>query len=456
MRNRLTLALLVLVIMAGLTGAFADVKKKFVPANAVAGQKLSSRPTPAQITQESEEALTKKGYVRIGEISMEEVTGTYWGTEKPPETQPSRDLTTPLLLRAAEHGGDLVVLSRSNSRDSYQVMKKGKVLTWERQSRTETYQQRAKTGDPGVMASRTVYYSVPTSWETVEGKEFAVRSSGSVWRKDSDLARNVGPKVEAERQARAQREEAVAEIDRQALLLLQEAEGHAAAERQEAGIHDAALANDVETVRALLSKGAGANSKNATGDTPLHQAATGGAVDAAKLLLSKGADVNAEGFHGTAPLHYAAMANSKAVAEILLTHGADVNRKSGEGMTPMHGAAGYDAGDVALVLLANGADLGAKAVNGLTPLHMAAMRNARFVADLLLANGADVNAQADNGMTPLHVAASRNAGDVAGLLLAKGAKLDAKDKDGKTPFDLAFNGGFRELAALLLPGGTKR
>lgn len=456
MRSRFVLVLLILIIMAGFTGSFAAVKEKFVPANAVAGQKLSSRPTPAQITQESEEALTKKGYVRIGEISMEEVEGTYWGSEKPPEAQPSRDLTSPLLRQAADHGGDLVVLSRNNSNDSYQVTKKGKVLTWQRQSRTESYQQRAKTGDPGYMASRTVYYNVPTSWETVEGMEHAVRSSGSVWRKDPDLARSASPKLEAERQARAQREEAVAEIDRQALLLLQEAESQAAAERPVTGIHDAALANDVETVRALLSKGAGANSKNATGDTPLHQAAEGGAADAAKLLLAKGADVNAKGFRGTAPLHYAAMANSKAVAEILLTHGADVNRKSEEGMTPMHGAAGYDAGDVAVVLLANGADVNAKAGNGVTPLHLAAMKNAQFAAELLLSNGADANAKADNDRTPLHFAAARNAREVAQLLLANGANPNAKDKDGMTPFDLAFHGGFRELAALLLPGGAKR
>jgi len=456
MRNRLTMALLVLIIMAGFTGAFADVKKKFVTAAALAGLKLSPRPTPARIIQESEEALMKKGYVRIGEISIEEVTGTYWGSEKPPETQSSRDLTTPLLLRAAEHGGDLVVLSRSNSQDSYQVMKKGKVLAWERQSRTETYQQRAKTGDPGVMASRTVYYSVPTSWETVEGKEFAVRSSGSVWRIDPNLAKGVSPKLEAEQQARLQRQRRVEEIDRQALLLLQEAESQAAAERPVVDIHDAALANDVERVRALLAQGADLRSRNETGDTPLHLAADGGAADVAELLLAKGADVNEKGFRGATPLHYAAMANRKAVADILLGHGADVNRISEDRMTPLHAAAGFDAGDVAVALLAKGADLSAQTINGLTPLHLAAIRNAQFVAELLLANGADVNAKADNELTPLHVAASRNAREVAELLLAKGAKLNAKDKDGLTPFDLAVRGGYGALASMLRAEGAKK
>ena len=217
MRIRSILVLMIAIIMAGFTGSFADVKKKFVAADAVAGLRLSPRPAPARITQESEEALMKKGYVRIGEISLGEVTGTYWGSEEPPETQPSRDLTTPLLRRAAEHGGDLVVLSRDNSQDSYQVVKKGKVLTWERQSRTETYQQRRGTGDPGTMATRTVYYSVPASWETVQGKEYAVRSSGSVWRNDHGLAQSVSPKLEAEQQARLQRDQRVAELDRQAL-----------------------------------------------------------------------------------------------------------------------------------------------------------------------------------------------------------------------------------------------
>lgn len=456
MRTRFIPVVSVVLIVAGFTDSFAEVKKKFVAAEAVLGLKMSPRPAPARITQESEESLTRKGYVRIGTISLEEVTGTFWGPEKPPEPQPSRDLTTPLLRRAAEHGGDLVVLSRNNSIDSYEVTKKGKVLAWKRESRTESYQQRSGTGDPGYMATRTVYYNVPTSWETVLGVEFAVRSIGTVWRSDRELGKSVSPKLEAEQQARLQREQRVAELDRQALLLLEAAGGQAAAERPVADIHDAALANDIERVKALLAQGADLRSRNETGDTPLHVAADGGAVEVAELLLAKGADVNEKGFRGVTPLHYAAMANRKAVADILLGHGADVNRISEDRMTALHSAAGFDAGDVAVALLAKGADLGAKAVNGLTPLHMAAMRNASFVADLLLANGADVNARADNGMTPLHVAASRNAGDVAKLLLAKGANLEALDKNGMTPFDLALSGGFRELAALLLPGGVKR
>lgn len=456
MKVSVVLVPLTVIILAGFAGPVEASKKNFMAAATVEGQKLSPRPNPAQVTQESEEDLIKKGFVRIGEISVEEVTGTYWKSEKIPETVPSRDVTTPLLRQAAEHGGDLVVLKRDNSPDSYQVTKNGKVLTWMRQSRQEAYQQRSGTGDAGYTAYRTVYYSVPTSWETIQGTEQAVRSVGSVWRNDPELSNRIGPKLEAERQARVQRQQAVGEADRQALLLLQEAERQVVAPRQVGTIHDAVQTNDIEKVKALLSNGADPNAKNKTGETPLHVAATGNARDVAELLLSKGADVNAKGDLGAAPLHYAAMSNSKAVAALLLAQGADVNRKSEDGMTPLHLAAGCNAKDVAELLLTKGADVNAKASTGSTPLHLAAMYNAWNVAELLLAKGADVNAKANNKRTPLHLAAYRNAKEVAALLLAKGADVNAKDKDGTTPLALAVQEGHSALADILRAQGAKK
>jgi ankyrin repeat protein len=455
MRIGAILVPLTVIIMAGFMGSNAAGKENFAAVEAIADQKLSSRPTPAQITQETEDSLVKRGFVRIGEISVEEVTGTYWKSEKIPETVPSRDVTTPLLRQAAEHGGDLVILKRDNSPDSYQVTKKGKVLTWQRQSRQEAYQQRSGTGDAGYTAYRTVYYNVPTSWETIQGTEQAVRSAGSVWRNDSELANRIGPKLEAERQERLQRQQAVGEADRQALLLLQEAERQVVVPRPAGAIHDAVRVNNIEKVKALLSNGADVNARDKMGDTPLHVAANFNARDVAELLLAKGADVNARGDLGVTPLHLAAIANSKAVAELLLTKGADVNRKSEDGMTPMHVAAASNAGDVAELLLVNGADLNAKSNTGSTPLHLAAMYDARDVAELLLANGADVNAKVNNERTPLHLAAFRNAKEVTELLLTKGADLNAKDKDGKTPLALAVQAGNSALANILRAQGAK-
>ncbi len=454
MRIYLGLALLTAIILAGFARSVATTKENFVATATVADQKLSPRATPAQVTQESEEALIKKGFVRIGEISEDEVTGTYWGSEKPAEPAPSRDVTTPLLHRAAEHGGDLVVLTRDNALDSYEVTKHGKALTWEQVSRTETYQYNDKTGEHHT-AEKKVYDNVPTSWETIRGTQHAIRSAGTVWRNDPELAKLIGPKLEAERQARIQRQQAVGEADRQALLLLQQAEGQVVVQRPVGSIHDAVKANDIEKVKALLANGADANAKDTTGDTPLHVAADGNARDVAELLLSRGADVNAKADRGATPLHYAAMANSKAVAELLLAKGADVNRKSEDGMTPLHGAAYSNAEDVAALLILKGADINAKSNTGGTPLHYAAMANSKAVAELLLANGADVNARVNNQRTPLHLAAYRNAKEVAELLLAKGADVNAKDKGGKTPLALAVQAGHSALADMLRAQGAK-
>ena len=372
----------------GFAGRGDAAKERFVAAEAVIGEKLAPRPAPARLSQESEDDLIKKGFVRIGEISLDEITGTFWGQEKPPQNFPSPDLTAPLLRGAADHGGDLVVLSRSNALDSYQVTKKGKVLTWARQSRVEYYQQRTGTGDAGVQASRTVYYNAPATWEMITGMEFAVRSTGTVWRQDQELARRVSTQTEAERQARLQKEKAVDEIDRQALLLLEGAERQAGADRQATELHEAVRDNDVEKVQALLAQGLDVNRPGPDGRTAMHVAASAGAAEAALALLAKGADVNAKGPDGGAPLHLAVKAKALFIVELLLANGANVNAKTDEARTPLHVAVLRNALEMADLLLSKGADPNAKDVMGVTPLAMAEMLEFSAMADRLRAKGA--------------------------------------------------------------------
>eukprot|EP00051_Salpingoeca_urceolata_P012987 m.162462 g.162462 ORF g.162462 m.162462 type:complete len:137 (-) comp17665_c1_seq5:998-1408(-) len=65
-------------------------------------------------------------------------------------------------------------------------------------------------------------------------------------------------------------------------------------------LHDAALLNDVDTLRALLTdqgwwsrfRGSTVNSPNSSGATPLHNACCNGAFDCASLLLEHKANPN--------------------------------------------------------------------------------------------------------------------------------------------------------------------
>jgi hypothetical protein len=213
------LAIALLTLLAFLSGCaiLSSTKTEFVPAEWLGKGKPSPRPTPAQVTQESAEALKAKGFVMVGQISKKVVTGTYWGSKLHNKPE-SRDITTGLLRLAADHGGDVIVLQQNNSAEQSPVTKRGRALTWIEESRTELYQTHNYTGDPGVQASRTVYYRVPTSWETINGTEYSVVSSGTIWRNDPDLLRQFGEweKAAPERaKAAAERQKAAEALAKQ-------------------------------------------------------------------------------------------------------------------------------------------------------------------------------------------------------------------------------------------------
>jgi len=194
---------LFLTLLAG-CATFSSGKKEFLPAAWLGEEKPSPRATPSQLTQESEEALKKKGFVAIGYISERVVTGTYWGSSKPPDKAESRDVTTGLLREAADRGGDVVILQKNNLAESSSVSKRGRALTWDRRSRTVLYQRSLGSGKGSIQDSKREYYSVPTSWETISGREYSVASSGTVWRHDPELGKKAGEKL-----AVIQREQAI-------------------------------------------------------------------------------------------------------------------------------------------------------------------------------------------------------------------------------------------------------
>ncbi len=407
---------------AGMPLRAAADDEEFAAAASLQGENPSPRTAPAKISRESADALVKQGFVRLGEISCREVTGTYWRPKNPPDRAPVAGVTAKLCRRAANRGGDLVVLAEDNLPVTARVTKRGKALTWMKQSRQEFYQQRSATGDAGYQASRTVYYDVPTSWETIEGTECSVRSTATVWRRDPELSARIAPRLQAERQARLQQQAAVQEVEDQAARLLREAERQTEDRQREAEILDAVTVNDVDKVKALLARGVSANARDNRGTTPLHYAAMGNVPAMVQLLLAKGADLNRRDDTGMTPLHLAAYRNSRDAAELLLAKGADERATNKNGATPLHLAATADAADVTALLLARGADVTARTARGRTPLHLAALQDSRAVAELLLAKGADLAAKDGDGGTPLALAIQGDHAAMADLLRARGAK----------------------------------
>ncbi len=161
----------------------------------------------------------------------------------------------------------------------------------------------------------------------------------------------------------------------------------------ESPVADAAMADDAQLVRALISGGADVNAAQGDGMTALHWAAFNRNATLARLLLEVGAGVEAGTRIGNyTPLHVAARSGAGEVAELLLEAGADPERAIlvGGGARPLHFAAGAGDERTIAALLEAGADVdGTEAAWGQTPLIFAASKGRTGAVRRLLEAGAD-------------------------------------------------------------------
>jgi ankyrin repeat protein len=158
-------------------------------------------------------------------------------------------------------------------------------------------------------------------------------------------------------------------------------------------VADAAARDDIETVRALLRKGADVNGAQGDGSTALHWAAANANRKLADFLIASKANVSAQTrLAGITPLFVAAKNGAAGVAEDLLKAGADVNLANAAGTTPLMMAA--SAGDPATIgtMIDHGAKVNAvESTHGQTALMFAAALNRSEAVTLLMKNGADAS-----------------------------------------------------------------
>ena len=145
----------------------------------------------------------------------------------------------------------------------------------------------------------------------------------------------------------------------------------------------AATAGEIDTVRALIAKGANVNAKNAFGSTALMGAAAGDHREVVQLLVENGASVNSTNRNGSTALMFAARNGYIEVVDFLASKGATLNTPDALGQTPLMYAVQGGQTEVAQFLLKKGADTKARTRDGQTALTLAQARGWKNVVLLL-------------------------------------------------------------------------
>ena len=218
---------------------------------------------------------------------------------------------------------------------------------------------------------------------------------------------------------------------------------------------DAAAQQDAASVRALLTAGADANTRQPDGATALHWAAHWNDLQTADLLLTANADVNAANDHGVTPLALACENASVAMVERLVETGANPNLAQTSGLTPLMIAARTGNATVMEMLLARGATVNASVQKtGHSALMWAVGEGHYDAVQLLVAGGAEVDARAKTGFTPLLFAARNGNIEIAETLIAAGADVNHVGADGTHALPLAVLNLQDQFALFLLEQGA--
>ncbi|MCE3232280.1 MAG: uncharacterized protein K0R98_537 [Rickettsiaceae bacterium] len=148
-------------------------------------------------------------------------------------------------------------------------------------------------------------------------------------------------------------------------------------------LFQAVRANDINTVKSLVTQGADLDTRDSAGQTPLHSALYHGYTDIAAFLIEKGSDLEIKDNRGGTPLHWAAINSSADNTLLLLKHEANPNVTDKFEMTPLNWAVAKGNAANVKALLENGADKTLKNSRGKTALDYAKERKYTDIMKLL-------------------------------------------------------------------------
>lgn len=186
-------------------------------------------------------------------------------------------------------------------------------------------------------------------------------------------------------------------------------------------------ANNLEGVRALITKGVVIDAPNAKGETPLLRATQLNYVDIANVLLHAGANVNKQSTNQDSPFLYACAQGRTAILLSMLNYKPDIkvlNRYGGNGLI-----SAAEKGHIENVrMLLEQTDMDVNLVNRLgwtalleTIILTDGGKTSQDIVRLLIKHGADVNLPDSKGVTPLGNARIQGYTEIEQLLIEAGA-----------------------------------
>jgi uncharacterized protein len=189
------------------------------------------------------------------------------------------------------------------------------------------------------------------------------------------------------------------------------------------------------------------------GSTPLHQAVRQNDLETVDALIKRGADVTTTTRYGVTPIGLAALNGNAAILRRLLDAGADPNTATAGGETALMTAARTGNTEAVALLLDRRANVNAKdPVRSQTALMWAVTENHPDVVKLLAARGASVTAQTTI-TAPRGEYVPARAGGASGTGIIRQRALPTKD-GGMTPLLFAVRDGNVAMTRLLLELGA--